>query len=526
LNKSGKRSIVWLLLILIVPVVIYGVYQLNSLTSDEEELTTIYRRQLESVLFSVNQSIQDKSDETIKVLLKPTEQSKQGQLMNPQAVFDELRAYRYFRAFYTEEVDGESIGLLAVNGVYFDEEFEFKIDSLVQVNKNIVKRLVRYLKDGDFQRIQPFDTYIDFNGEQLDYLFFITASDGRYLLNIYFFEPISFIEQTLVPKLQELAQGDFVLMCRPIGDENPVYSTSEDFSGNIMSEPLDLLPRFEVGIARLGGTIEDAVTKRRDQNLIALGILMLVLIIGVVLVFRNVQREMELAQKKADFVSNVSHEIRTPLALINMFAETLLLGRVKEESKKKEYYEIITKEVARLTNMLNRILSFSKIEANKKLLNRTSLDLNEVVTDVINTYSYHLESNGFEYELDLSDELLIIDADKDAVTEVLVNLIDNGMKYSQNEKHIAIRTDMEQGYGILVVKDKGIGIAKGQITQLFEKFYRVTTGDLHDTKGAGLGLSIVKNIMDGHGGDIKIDSELGKGSTFKLYFPLKSNSDG
>lgn len=134
-----------------------------------------------------------------------------------------------------------------------------------------------------------------------------------------------------------MAQGDFIITCNRISDGYQVYSTSGEVVGDIESEPLDLLPRFEVGIAREGGTVEEAVNRRKNQNLIALGLLMLVMIIGVTLVFRNVQGEMELAQKKADFVSNVFHEIRTPLALINMFAETLLLGRVKDETKKHEY---------------------------------------------------------------------------------------------------------------------------------------------------------------------------------------------
>ena len=525
LNKSGKSSIVWLLLILVVPVVAYGVYQLNSLTSDEEELTTIYRRQLESVLFSVNQSIQDKSDETISLLLKPASPNMQSQLMDPQAVFNELRAYRYFRAFYTQEVGGEQTGLLAVDGIYFEEEFELLTDSLIMANNDMVNRLARYMSEGGFQKIQPFDSFIQYNNEEIDYLFFITEIDERYYLNIYFFEAVSFIEQTLVPKLQELSQGDFVLTCDRISDDYRVYSTTADFAGDIMSEPLDLLPRFEVGIARAGGTIQEAVTKRKNQNLMALGLLMLVLIIGVVLLFRNVQREMELAQKKADFVSNVSHEIRTPLALINMFAETLLLGRVKDEAKKKEYYEIITKEVGRLTNMLNRILSFSKIEATKRVFNKELLDLNTVVEDVFNTYSYHLESNGFASDVQLGADELLIHMDKEALTEVLVNLIDNGMKYSPDEKHISIQTGKDKQRAFVSIKDQGIGIAKNQLSKLFEKFYRVPTGDVHDTKGAGLGLSIVKHIVESHQGEVQIKSEVGKGSTFTLYFPLKSTKD-
>lgn len=514
------------MVILVVPVMIYGVYQLNSLTSDERELTTIYRRQLESVLFSVNQTIQDKSDEAFKVLLTPAYGWVNENKEASDEVFEQLKAYRFFSAFYTKEVETGEDGLLAVNGSYFEPEFKNSIDSLVEANQGVVNRLVRYMREGSFQKVQSFDNHINYRGEELDFQFFVTAINDKIYLNVYFFNAIYFIEQTLVPKLQELSQGDFVLTCDRIADDYRVYSTTENFEGEIMSEPLDLLPRFEVGIARQGGTIEDAVTKRRNQNLVALGVLMLVLVVGVVLVFRNVQKEMELAQKKADFVSNVSHEIRTPLALINMFAETLLMGRVKTEEKKNEYYGIITKEVGRLTNMINRILSFSKIEAGKRVYNRSTLDLNELVEEVHNTYSYHLENNGFEHNLELVEDILFISADREAIIEVLVNLIDNGMKYSTDHKFVAISTGVEEQRAFVSVQDHGMGIAKNQLDKLFEKFYRVPNGDVHDTKGSGLGLSIVKHIVEAHEGEIKVESTVGEGSQFKLYFPLDQQAHG
>ncbi len=514
MTRSAKKSLVAILLILVLPVVAYGVFQLNSLTVDERELTTIYRRQLESVLFSVNQTAQEKTVEVVGTALG-------GEWGNPaDSVLKELSTFPFFYALYMKELGTDEERLLSPNPKFHEQTFITKVDSLVDAQEDVVNRLVRYMQEGKFQKIQSFKSYLSYQGMDIDYQFFITVVNEKVFLDVYFFNAVGFIEQLLVPRFQEMTQGDFIITCNRISDGTQIYSTSGELVGDIESEPLDLLPRFEVGIAREGGTVEQAVNRRKNQNLIALGLLMMVMIIGVWLVFRNVQKEMELAQKKADFVSNVSHEIRTPLALINMFAETLLLDRVKEEAKKKEYYEIITKEVSRLTNMLNRILSFSKVEANKREYKKSRLDVSAVVEDVMSTYSYHLESNGFEHTMQLHPKPLEVMADREAITEVLVNLIDNGMKYSPERKQLEVRTTKTDDFACIMVKDNGLGIAKNQLDKLFEKFYRVPTGDVHDTKGAGLGLSIVKHIIDDHEGRIKIDSQPGEGSTFSILLPL------
>ncbi len=515
MSKNSSKSLIAILLVLVVPVVGYGIFQLNSLTADERELATIYKRQLESVLFSVNQTVQDKSDEIFSKVLKP----------DGDYSFDEIKSllgqYPFFRAHFVMHIDSEDFELYALQEDYYNDDFTGMVKSLLVEKQDAVNRLLRYIQDGDFQKVQSFDDFAVFNEQVLDYLFFITEKNTQFFINIYFFDARLFIEQNLGPKFQELAQGDFIITCNQKSDGWTVYSTSGEITSEIESESLDLLPRFEVGIAREGGTVQEAVDRRLYQNLIALGLLMLVLVIGVWLVFRNIRREMELAQKKADFVSNVSHEIRTPLALINMFAETLLMGRVRTEEKKIEYYEIITKEVSRLTNMINRILSFSKMEADKREYRMHTVSLPNIVREVHNTYSYHLENNGFDHDLECTDKELMIQADQEAIIEVLVNLIDNGMKYSTEEKHISIRCGEEIGMAYVEVADRGMGIAKDQINKLFEKFYRVPTGDVHDTKGSGLGLTLVKHIVEAHNGKIEVKSKLGEGSAFRIFFPIE-----
>lgn len=518
MKKTGRKTLLAILSILIIPVVVYGVFELNSLTVDERELENIYQRQLESVLFSINQSVQDKVSEITTRLDLDLETVTTDELR------DELTSYNFFQALYVKGIS-DSSAMLYSGTMWEDENLQKRADSIYNANTDVVARLARYKDAGGFMKIETGEDAFFNQGKEMDYFFFVLGAGEATKFSIYFFDATLMIEQYLVPKFQEIARDDFILTCRRVADEFLVYSTSEGFNGYANSELIDLLPKYEIGISRKGGTVAEAVSRRKNQNLLALGLLMVVMVIGIGLVFRNIQQEMALAQKKADFVSNVSHEIRTPLALINMFAETLLFDRVKEESKKKEYYEIITKEVARLTNMINRILSFSKIEAEKRTYQKTSIDLNTVVADVFNTYSYHLENNGFAHELALCPEKLIINADPEALIEVLVNLIDNGMKYSPDLKKVLIETGVINQMAYVSINDKGMGIAKNQLNKLFEKFYRVPTGDVHDTQGSGLGLTIVKHIMDSHNGTVEVTSVLGKGSTFKLFFPLDKNNN-
>ena len=258
------------------------------------------------------------------------------------------------------------------------------------------------------------------------------------------------------------------------------------------------------------------------NNLILIGILLLVLIAAVWFVYRSVKKELELAQAKADFVSNVSHELRTPLALISMFAETLEMDRVKTEEKKKEYYSIISHESNRLGRIVNSILNFSKMEAGKRKFNFAEEDLNEVIVQVYQNYSYHLYNKGFDFEYEPGIDIPKVKIDREAVSEAIVNLLDNAVKYSNETKFIKMVIASENDFVFIEVQDKGIGISEEDQKKVFDKFYRVSSGLVHTTKGTGLGLSLVKQIMDAHKGKIELKSKFGEGSSFKLLFPKNS----
>jgi two-component system phosphate regulon sensor histidine kinase PhoR len=198
---------------------------------------------------------------------------------------------------------------------------------------------------------------------------------------------------------------------------------------------------------------------------------------------------------------------------------------VQTEEQKQEYYETILQETERLTRLINNILNFSRMEAGKKQYHLEPTTLNEIVIDVMKTYTSHLEHEGFKISVQLAENLPVINADHEAVAEALINILDNAIKYSATDKFIRIETGHTVESVYVEVKDHGIGIEKQHHKKIFETFYRVSTGLTNNIKGSGLGLSLVSHILHAHGGLIELESEPGKGSTFRLLFPIVNRSD-
>jgi len=233
---------------------------------------------------------------------------------------------------------------------------------------------------------------------------------------------------------------------------------------------------------------------------------------------------MALARLKSDFVSNVSHELRTPLALIRLYAETLELGRITTREKKQEYYRIIRKESERLTALINNILDFSRIEAGRKEYEFRETDIADLVRNTLDSYRYQIEQQGFTFEEKIDSGLPAVRIDREAIARALVNLVNNALKYSDGEKFLGVKLYRANGSVKLEVVDRGIGITRREQSKIFEKFYR--TGDplVHNTKGSGLGLSLVRHITQAHGGEIEVESTPGRGSKFILSLPLQPNT--
>ncbi|MFQ5720257.1 MAG: sensor histidine kinase [Acidobacteriota bacterium] len=250
-------------------------------------------------------------------------------------------------------------------------------------------------------------------------------------------------------------------------------------------------------------------------------LLALLLLGGIMLTLRMASREMKLSQMKNEFVSNVSHELRTPVASVRVFGEFLRLGRVESAHKVREYGEYIETESRRLTQLINNILDFSRIESGQKTYRLVAGDVQTVVDDLLHTFSIRLKHLGLEIHYEAPrTPLPAVRFDDQAIAQALSNLLDNAVKYSGESNHIGLRVAQETDSVVIAVQDHGLGITRAEQLKIFEPFHRVSTGLVHDVKGSGLGLAIVQHIVEAHGGSITVDSEVGKGSTFSIHLPV------
>ena len=280
---------------------------------------------------------------------------------------------------------------------------------------------------------------------------------------------------------------------------------------------------FSTWKVRLGlkNTNLDAIA--RNSFLQSAGATLLVLLLllgGIILTIRATDREARLAEAKSNFVANVSHELKTPLSLLSLFSEILELGRVKSEEKKIEYYQIIRHESRRLNKMIDNILDFSKIEAGRKTYKFVDSDMGEVIDDVLSSYRYQIVNSGFDVQKNIPASLPPVLIDRDAMAQAISNLVDNAIKYSGKVKQLSITAEALGPKLSVEIADQGIGISRVEQAKVFEKFYRMGDGMVHDVKGSGLGLSLVKHIVEAHKGSISVESEVGKGSRFTILLPL------
>ena len=278
-----------------------------------------------------------------------------------------------------------------------------------------------------------------------------------------------------------------------------------------------------LGIRPEGTTIADISNRWTRLAFMILGALSLLMGAGMILAYRNVSSELALAKLKSDFVSNVSHELRTPLALIRLYAETLELGRISTAGKHQQYYEIIRKESERLSSLINNILDFSRIEAGKKEYSFRETDVADLVRSTLESYRFEIEQNGFQFEQKIDNNLPPLHVDREAIARSLLNLVNNAVKYSATEKYLGVHLYRRNGNVNLEVVDHGIGIPVKEQPKIFEKFYRVGDPLVHNTKGSGLGLSLVRHIVQAHGGVLAVESAPGRGSKFIITLPVQNS---
>jgi signal transduction histidine kinase len=204
---------------------------------------------------------------------------------------------------------------------------------------------------------------------------------------------------------------------------------------------------------------------------------------------------------------------------MRLFSEILESGRATSKEKEHEYYRIIHRESRRLTQLINNILDFSKIEAGRKQYQFELCNVASIVEEVLNNYEYQIASSGFELKTHVSLPLPQARVDPDAIAQAVLNLLNNAIKYARDVKRVEVRVESREGHIAIEVADHGVGIPQSEHEKIFEKFYRVNNDLVHTARGTGLGLALVKHIVDAHGGKILVDSAPGKGSRFTILLP-------
>ncbi len=231
-------------------------------------------------------------------------------------------------------------------------------------------------------------------------------------------------------------------------------------------------------------------------------------------------KQKKLSEMKNDFINNMTHEFKTPIATISLASDSIGSPRIiNQPDKIKRFTNIIRQENKRMNNQVEKVLQMARIDRQDFTLNIADVNLHEIINNAVEYISLQVEKKHGTVRADLRAERHILKGDMTHISNIVNNLLDNANKYSPEKPEISVTTRNVSGGLEVMVADKGIGMSKESKKHIFEKFYRVHTGNLHDVKGFGLGLSYVKSLMDAHKGKVEVKSEIGKGSSFILFFP-------
>ena len=455
-----------------------------------------------------------------------------GQTLNPIGIMtssdDAGKFEKYFAAVKQSHPEVDTIFAFASQNAYlYSNTFQKNPQAEFTPQQSHIRslydrsRMAQSFLDGNRKYLFLHDSTPGSDMRQGTYLFYPLNEQGDFA-GILLME--SFVSNDVIGGIvRPLLASHSPLMAVTLTDENQrvLYSNGPPQNGYLLETNLNR--PFSSWRAAIGLKDTNIDALARDSFLHSAGATVLVLLFllgGIALTVRATDREARLAQAKSNFVANVSHELKTPLSLLSLFSEILELGRVKSEDKKTEYYRIIRHESLRLNKMIDNILDFSKIEAGRKTYNFVHSDMAEVIENVLSSYRYQIVNSGFDLQTNIQGSLPPVLIDREAMSQAISNLLDNAIKYSREVKQLSITTERRDSHLSVEIADRGIGIPREEQAKVFEKFYRVGNGLVHDVKGSGLGLSLVKHIIEAHHGSISIESEVGKGTRFTILLPL------
>src|SRR5215203_2487879 len=273
--------------------------------------------------------------------------------------------------------------------------------------------------------------------------------------------------------------------------------------------------------------IKNIVTKSLLPQMIFSIVLMIVIITAFALTVRTMLRQKKLSEIKNDFINNMTHEFKTPLATISLAVDALKNEKVTSDPQKLGYFSsIIKEENQRMNRQVETILKSALMERQEVELNLKSINVHQVIEDVVDNFMLRLDEKGGSLEMNLQAEQFVIEADEVHFSNLINNLLDNAVKYSKDNvpPKVCISTASTAKKIFIKIEDNGIGMTRETLKRIFEKFYRAHTGNIHNVKGFGLGLSYVKTVVEAHGGTIKADSIIGKGSCMTIELPLRKEA--
>ena len=269
-------------------------------------------------------------------------------------------------------------------------------------------------------------------------------------------------------------------------------------------------------VSAVEGATDPGTQARQRFLMLAISIMVAFLISGTYFVARAVRREAEVSRMQSEFVSAVSHEFRSPLTSMRQLSEILALGRVPTENRRQVYYETLVRETARLQRLVEALLNFGRMEAGARQYHFEEISAASLVHGVVSEFEPQLASAGRHIELHGSEDACRIEADPEAMSVVLRNLVDNALKYSWDQPVVWVEWGKENERVAIRVHDQGAGIAPEEMKAIFRKFVRGSAAAAGNVKGSGVGLAMVRHIVDAHGGDLLVESEPGEGTTFTV----------
>lgn len=403
---------------------------------------------------------------------------------------------RWFRTFTISVFALAAISLVIIQFIQTRRTFSIS-DNMFNVSvSNAMDEVVRQLNGEVFQTATH--PAASFNYQELDSLIaeelLLNGIEIHPLVGIYDASQASFLYSSDASKEDRLEQSPYRYNFNPIG----VVSTGQYF-------------------ITLAFPHKELFLQSNTKVYLYMTIFLLVVIsVMFIISVRTIAAQWRLNQMKTEFISNMTHEIKTPLSTIGLACEMLQ----ENETNDKTFINIIADENKRMRVLVETILQSAKMSNKNFAINPKEMDINTVIATVLQSFSLTIGNRGGLIETHLDADPATIEADELHITNMVYNLVDNAIKYSTDAPHIVVSTLREGDKVKISVQDHGIGIAKENQKRVFEKFYRVSTGNVHNVKGFGIGLNYVAQVVRLHHGHIALDSELGRGSTFTVTLPV------